>query len=78
MTNLLDLKMMVSLFLLLLVEIFTQECGTISAIESRIINGAQSVKGKWPFLAALYYVEDSKFFCGSTLISRKHVLTGDY
>lgn len=30
----------------------------------------------WPFLAALYRTDHSKFFCGGTLISSRHILTG--
>lgn len=69
-----------SLFVLLLhlrfSEISANECGTVEFIDPRIIRGTQTVRGAWPFLAALYYIEQSTFFCGATLISAKNVLTG--
>lgn len=57
-------------------EISAYECGTTEFIDPKIVRGTATVRGAWPFLAALYYIEESKFFCGSTLISSKHVLTG--
>ncbi|KAG4078687.1 hypothetical protein HA402_015277 [Bradysia odoriphaga] len=56
-------------------EISGNECGTTEFIDPKIVGGTATVRGAWPFLAALFYVEESKFFCGSTLISGKHVLT---
>jgi secreted trypsin-like serine protease len=77
------LKMIFYKLLVLTVFLFSfevlgfEECGTVKEIENRILGGIQSKRGRWPFLAALYYTEGSKFFCGSSLISTKHVLTGD-
>lgn len=51
------------------------ECGTVKFIDPRIVRGTQTVRGAWPFLVALYYIEESKFFCGATVISTKNVLT---
>ncbi|XP_037039164.1 prostasin-like [Bradysia coprophila] len=56
-------------------EISANECGTTEYIDPKIVGGTATVRGAWPFLAALFYVEDPKFFCGSTVISGKHVLT---
>lgn len=64
------------LLLLTFSEISANECGTVEFIDPKIIRGTQTVRGAWPFLGALYYIEQSKFFCGSTLISAKNVLTG--
>lgn len=64
-------------------EISGSECGTVSPIESRTsystfrIGGGDEVqKGDYPFVAALYQTNERQFFCGGTLISVKHVLTG--
>lgn len=57
-------------------EITANECGTVEFIDPKVVRGSQTVRGAWPFLAALYYTEKSKFFCGATLISSKNVLTG--
>ncbi|XP_037052393.1 chymotrypsin-like elastase family member 2A [Bradysia coprophila] len=51
------------------------ECGTVKYIEPRIVAGTEISRGEWPFLAALYYIEEARFFCGATLISAGHVLT---
>lgn len=59
-------------------EIEANECGTIEYIDPKILQGTATVRGAWPFLAALFHIEEAKFFCGSTIISAKHVLTGTY
>lgn len=56
--------------------VIAYECGTVEFIDPKITRGTQTVRGAWPFLAALYYIEQSSFFCGATLISSKNVLTG--
>lgn len=53
------------------------ECGTVEYIDPRINSGEYIARGAWPFIAALFHIEDSKFFCGATLISAKNVLTGE-
>lgn len=53
------------------------ECGTVEVIHPFIIPGTPTLRGQWPFIAALYAVHPSKYFCGGTLISSKHVLTGN-
>ncbi|KAG4073406.1 hypothetical protein HA402_007662 [Bradysia odoriphaga] len=50
-------------------------CGLVDILDPRISGGSETHRGEWPFLAALYYVEQLKFFCGGTLITRQHVLT---
>jgi hypothetical protein len=54
-------------------------CGLVHKGSGLIVNGAEFRRGSFPWLVALMYVGDnspSKFFCGGTLISAKHVLTG--
>lgn len=43
----------------------------------RIMLGTVTSKGDWPFLAALFYGNEQNFFCGGTIISVRHVLTGN-
>lgn len=62
----------------LLIEVQGQECGKVNFIEQRILGGIETSRGQWPFLAALYHADKSNFFCGSTVISAKHVLTGEF
>lgn len=58
-------------------SILANECGTVEFIDPKIIGGTATTRGAWPFIVALYYTEDSIFFCGGTLISSKNVLTGE-
>lgn len=53
-------------------------CGSVDFLDPRISGGSVTHRGEWPFLAALYYVEQLKFFCGGTLITKQHVLTGTW
>lgn len=32
---------------------------------------------EWPFITALYFINSSEYFCGETIIFKKHVLTGN-
>lgn len=41
-----------------------------------VIGGKPIAKGDWPWLVALVYSESGQHFCGGTLISAKHVLSG--
>jgi len=51
-------------------------CGTTNFTAGLITKGTAAARGEWPFLAALFYAEEKLFFCGGSLISAKHVLTG--
>lgn len=69
-------KALIFKFLFDLMTTSAKECGIVKFIEPQILGGSQISRGEWPFIAALYYTDDAKFFCGGTLISNKHVLTG--
>jgi hypothetical protein len=56
---------------------FNPSCGQVNDITPRIFDGTETSRGQWPFLVALYHLENEKFFCGASLISTQHVLTGD-
>lgn len=51
-------------------------CGEVILARPLIVNGTVTLRGEWPFIVALYQVKHPKYFCGGTLISHKHVLTG--
>lgn len=53
------------------------KCGFSDEESGLIINGTKIPRGKWPWLVALFVVEENKFFCGATLISDRHILSGD-
>lgn len=75
------MKLLIFTFLVILAlklnKVYSTECGTTEFIDPKIASGTATSKGAWPFLAALYYIEQSEFFCGATLISTKNVLTGE-
>lgn len=50
-------------------------CGRKYVTSGLIIGGTYSAKGQWPWLAALFYIPSRKFFCGASLISKKHTTT---
>lgn len=52
------------------------QCGRPSLRSGLVIGGQDTKRGHWPFLAALYNLRDRKFFCGGSLITQQHVLTG--
>lgn len=46
-----------------------------------VVNGHQFVRGKYPWMVALMLLKDSKppiYFCGGSLVSSMHVLTGNF
>lgn len=53
------------------------ECGTVYLNQPLIRGGNAVQRNEWPFIVAVYEVEPRRFFCGGTLISNRHVLTGD-
>lgn len=57
-------------------EIDATDCGTVDFVDPKISRGTATVRGAWPFVAALFYAEQSAFICGGTLITAKNVLTG--
>lgn len=57
-------------------EVIANECGTINIPDAQLIDGNQTQKEFWPFAVAIYEIKENKLFCGGTLISKSHVLTG--
>lgn len=54
----------------------TLECGQVKFIKGLVIGGTESKRGQWPFLVALHNMKRDSFFCGGSLITSQHVLTG--
>lgn len=52
-------------------------CGDSTVNSGLIVGGAAIKRGQWPYIAALFYTEKRKnaYFCGGTIISRRHVIT---
>lgn len=51
-------------------------CGMTEYVRRLISRGTETERGEFPFLTALYIIKESRFHCGGTLISSRHVLTG--
>ncbi|XP_045122683.1 uncharacterized protein LOC123511126 [Portunus trituberculatus] len=52
-------------------------CGVPQVPEFRVVGGKESGRGQWPWMAAvwLHGPKKTEFWCGATLISRRHILT---
>lgn len=54
----------------------SSQCGMSMASSTRLVGGKQTLKGKYPWLAALgYKAPGIQFLCSGSLITNKHVLT---
>ena len=55
------------------------ECGVRKVFQSTplVYGGAPAYAGKWPWFVSLFLKEADQFYCGSSLISEKHLLTGE-
>lgn len=54
-----------------------QPCGQRKGGGGNIIDGIKAKKNEWPWLVAFVKVPEGKFFCGGSLISDKHILSGE-
>lgn len=50
-------------------------CGVSGQPAGLIVNGAQSNRGAWPWLVAIYQIDENKFICGGTLVSSNIIIT---
>lgn len=50
-------------------------CGKPMYTGGLIIGGDRIHRGEWPFIAAIYNVQSSKFFCSGTLLTTQHVVS---
>lgn len=62
-------------FLFQVCVVSATECGMVNLVRPRILGGKDVLKGEWPFVASIQ--ARSKYICGGTIISNKHILTGD-
>lgn len=56
-------------------EKVVNECGTVESFPTRKTR-TETVRGEYPFVASLNKKVNSEFFCGGTLISSQHILSG--
>ncbi|XP_052739190.1 serine protease gd isoform X6 [Bicyclus anynana] len=56
-----------------------EQCGIVIRNNANplVVNGKPTLEGQWPWQIALYQTQliDSKYICGGTLVSHKHVIT---
>lgn len=53
-----------------------QSCGHRQGVIGKIVNGIKAKKNYWPWLVAFVKVPENSFFCGGSLISVQHALSG--
>lgn len=51
------------------------KCGTVNIVHPTILGGSETIRGEWPFIVAIHY--RSNYICGGTIISYRHILTGE-
>lgn len=50
-------------------------CGNSVVSSGLIVGGGRIKRGQWPFIAALFSTRNGEYFCGGTVISKRHVIT---
>ena len=53
------------------------DCGTKFEGFGTIFGGVKAEQNSWPWVVPFLYVPKNKFFCGGSLISIRHVLSGE-
>lgn len=54
-----------------------QDCGNVKYSSELIYGGNYTKRDQYPWLCSLHDVDSDEFFCGATLISARHILTGN-
>jgi hypothetical protein len=54
------------------------KCGKSHFGIGTVISGRPSTPHSWPWLVAFFFKPENQFFCGGSLISAKHVLSGKW
>jgi secreted trypsin-like serine protease len=54
----------------------TRDCGKRLAPRAFVYNGKQAKPYSWPWLAAFTYRDNDEYFCAGSLVSKRHVVTG--
>jgi secreted trypsin-like serine protease len=68
---------LLSIFLQVSSTVCQNYCGKVSVPTGLVVYGEETLPGEFPFLVALYKFENDKFFCAGSLITRRHVLSGE-
>jgi secreted trypsin-like serine protease len=54
-----------------------EKCGRKFSAIGTVFGGERTQSNEWPWLAALFYWPKDVFFCGGSLVSSKHVISGE-
>lgn len=54
-----------------------QRCGLRQGAFGKVVGGVKAKKNEWPWLVAFIKVPENTFFCGGSLISAQHILSGE-
>lgn len=68
------------IFVLFLIDInanLENQCGKNVQIKGTVFGGSEILQNQFPWLVALFDSTNKKFFCGGTLVSNKHVVSGE-
>lgn len=55
-----------------------EQCGRSSYLSGTIIGGKSALPGQLPWIVPLQLKNEEKFLCGASIISRRHLLTGEF
>lgn len=75
---------MIKSFLILIIIcpliVKNQECGVkkVSNPTPLLVGGMNTYPGQFPWLASLFFKVNDKFYCGASVISQRHLLTGEF
>jgi secreted trypsin-like serine protease len=54
------------------------DCGIrINVAQGNVVGGERTMQNSWPWLVALKHRHTKKFFCGGSLVSERHVISGE-
>lgn len=57
---------------------FPTKAGDCDGVISRMFGGEKTSRKEWPWNVAFIHRPSEKFFCGGSLISDRHVLSGEF
>jgi hypothetical protein len=63
-------------FSLIFISCDAFECGRRKKETALVSGGNQTIPGEWPWVASLHKSSYGNYFCGSTLVSEKLLVTG--
>lgn len=52
-------------------------CGRRQGFGASVIGGEKAKKNEWPWLVGFVKVPEEKFFCGGSLVTEKHIVSGE-